>query len=80
MYKVDPMKEFLRNIMAEMKPFWLKHPRGTQQEEGDRVDEIIRANPYKPSQKRDAAWHQRKIPQRPATIGNLTRTPGANKP
>ncbi|MBA3449371.1 MAG: hypothetical protein H0T56_17545 [Pseudaminobacter sp.] len=73
------MKELLRSIMAEMKPFWLKHPRGTHSEEGERVDEIIRANPYEPS-KYESAWHQRKIPQRPATIGKLNRTPGANKP
>lgn len=72
------MRELFRSIMAEMQPFWFKPHH--EEDKDEQLDEIIRANPWTPGHKRDANRLQRKIPQRPTTIGHMTRVPGSTKP
>ena len=52
------MKKLISSFLAEMQPLWLKQRQqnaiGRRVERPEQAEDIIRANPWVPSQKRDS--------------------------
>lgn len=52
------MKKLISSFLAEMQPLWLKQRRqnsmGRRTERPEQLEDIIRANPWVPFQKRDS--------------------------
>jgi hypothetical protein len=58
------MKKLINNFLTEMRPLWLKqrrqNPSSVRMERPEQLEDIIRANPWVPFQKRDPG---RKMPR-----------------
>jgi hypothetical protein len=56
LWKVRQMKKLISSFLAEMRPLWLKQQRqnliGRRAERPEQLEDIIRANPWVPFQKR----------------------------